>query len=140
MILPATLKRGALVAAEKIRLKMEETKIQGESKLPSKNLTVSIGAACVPTDANTTTDLIRQADSALYKAKRMGKNRVEACSEERRSFRRRDTALLGQSAASRRQDAALYDFQRQSRWSPHQYKRELGGGERRPGRARFRTQ
>ena len=25
----------------------------------------------------------------------MGKNRVEACSEERRSFRRRDTALLG---------------------------------------------
>ena len=95
VILPATLKRGALVAAEKIRLKMEETRIPGESKLPNKNLTVSIGAACVPTDANTTTDLIRQADSALYKAKRMGKNRVEACSEERRSFRRRDAALLG---------------------------------------------
>ena len=95
VILPATLKRGALVAAEKIRLKMEETRIQGESNLPNKNLTVSIGAASVPTDANTTTDLIRQADSALYKAKRMGKNRVEACSEERRSFRRRDAALLG---------------------------------------------
>ncbi len=95
VILPATLKRGALVAGEKIRLKMEETRIQGESNLPSKNLTVSIGAACVPTDANTMTDLIRQADSALYKAKRMGKNRVEACSEERRSFRRSDAALLG---------------------------------------------
>jgi diguanylate cyclase (GGDEF)-like protein len=95
IILPTTMKAGALIAAEKIREKVEETKIPGEARQPRNTLTVSIGVATIPTDATDTTDLIQQADGALYKAKKLGKNRVEACSPERRSFVRHAATLAG---------------------------------------------
>ena len=45
--------------------------------IPDKtNLTISIGVADFPHDEIDKTELIRKADSALYHAKRTGKNKV----------------------------------------------------------------
>ena len=40
-------------------------------------ITVSIGVACFPGAAGGPGELVRNADKALYLAKRLGKNRVE---------------------------------------------------------------
>jgi diguanylate cyclase (GGDEF)-like protein len=39
-------------------------------------LTVSIGIASFPSDANSAPELVQKADKALYAAKEQGKNRV----------------------------------------------------------------
>ena len=44
---------------------------------PGGKITVSIGLAELPSDAQTSEELIRRADQALYKAKKNGKNRVD---------------------------------------------------------------
>jgi diguanylate cyclase (GGDEF)-like protein len=86
IILPATPKSGALKAAEKLRAHVAMT---------TGNLTVSIGVATVPADCTSSDDLIRKADDALSRAKSLGKNRVEALSEERREFARYGVCLIG---------------------------------------------
>ncbi len=92
IILPATLRRGARTVAEKIRANVEASgKIQ-----PKVSFTVSIGTATLPSDATDAADLIQKADAALYTAKRLGKNRVQAFSNERRNFERIETSLTGQ--------------------------------------------
>jgi diguanylate cyclase (GGDEF)-like protein len=95
VILPATLKKGALTVAEKIRARVEKSQIPGEESQPGGKLTVSIGVATIPADAATTQDLIERADAALYRAKSRGKNRVLPYSEERRGFARFDASLVG---------------------------------------------
>ena len=40
------------------------------------HITISIGLAVYPSDANDTENLLKVADKALYKAKREGRNRV----------------------------------------------------------------
>ena len=44
-------------------------------------LTVSIGAAISPVDGNSLTRLLRNADLAMYQAKKSGRNRIKFCSE-----------------------------------------------------------
>jgi diguanylate cyclase (GGDEF)-like protein len=44
-------------------------------------VTVSVGVASAPEDATSSTDLLRAADTALYHAKRAGKNQVSAAGE-----------------------------------------------------------
>ncbi|MEW6544966.1 MAG: diguanylate cyclase [Nitrospirota bacterium] len=55
------------------RMQAEPLRLDGGAEL---RLTVSIGAATAPTDARTGRTLIHQADTALYQAKRSGRNRV----------------------------------------------------------------
>lgn len=95
IVLPETLRKGALAAAEKIRLKVEKAPIPGRETQQRKTVTVSVGVATIPTDASNTEELIERADAALYRAKANGKNRVEAFSDERRDFARYEADLSG---------------------------------------------
>lgn len=66
---------GSNATAERIRELIERLPISFQGvRLPS--VTVSIGAAHLPTDANDADSLIRRADQAMYDAKRTGRNRV----------------------------------------------------------------
>ena len=71
----------ALVAAERIRASVESYDFsiirQGKSK-ESHHITVSIGVSSFPEDSSDPIELVEMADSALYRAKREGRNRVAA--------------------------------------------------------------
>ncbi|MGQ9637591.1 MAG: diguanylate cyclase [Thermodesulfobacteriota bacterium] len=70
-------KEKAREIAERIRRIIADTPFPNERQQPNKNLTVSIGIATYSSKVSTVTDLIREADHALYRAKRKGRNRVE---------------------------------------------------------------
>ena len=79
VILPRTEMVGAYSLAERIRDGIAELRITTDED-PSRVLgvTASLGIAAFPeSKAADGTDLVRRADRALYRAKRMGKNRVE---------------------------------------------------------------
>jgi diguanylate cyclase (GGDEF)-like protein/PAS domain S-box-containing protein len=70
-------KEGAKKIAERVRRSVAETRFPNESFQPNGDLTVSIGVGTFSPTISTLTDLIREADNALYRAKRAGRNRVE---------------------------------------------------------------
>jgi len=72
VILPETDMEGALSMAERIRQSVAGATIEG---LP-KQITISIGLAEAPTHGVEMDELIRAADTALYRAKSEGRNRV----------------------------------------------------------------
>ncbi|MBI3828332.1 MAG: diguanylate cyclase [Planctomycetes bacterium] len=78
----------ARFVAERIRVVIEQIDFPNEKILPTGNLTVSIGLAEFPGDAEERGDLIAAADRALYIAKRSGKNRVHLSPREQRRERR----------------------------------------------------
>jgi diguanylate cyclase (GGDEF)-like protein len=56
---------------------IEQAQFEGERESqPDGKVTVSIGIAGFPVDANSKDGLIEAADSALYKAKNSGRNQV----------------------------------------------------------------
>ena len=82
IVLPETNKEGAYIVAKRICEHVKEQDFYGaRESQPEKRLTVSIGIASLPADANTQDDLLRAADSALYKAKQSGRNTVCAISD-----------------------------------------------------------
>lgn len=95
VLLPNTRKLGALKVAEKIRLAIAKAKIGPEKGQHGSPLTVSVGLATLPGDAQNAEELLERADRALYAAKSMGKNCVRPFSDERREHVRLDTALTG---------------------------------------------
>ncbi len=76
-ILTNTGREGALEIAERIRKNVSDTRFPNESAQPNKDLTVSVGMATFSSSISTLTDLIREADHTLYRAKNGGRNRVE---------------------------------------------------------------
>jgi len=70
-------KEDARRIAERVRRNVAETRFPNESFQPNGDLTVSIGIGTFSSSVPTLTDLIREADNALYRAKRAGRNRVE---------------------------------------------------------------
>jgi diguanylate cyclase (GGDEF)-like protein len=76
LILPETDTVGAKVVAERIRLKIEATKLDVGSGTPL-SVTVSFGCATLdPARFSTSAELLAAADRAMYTAKRGGRNRV----------------------------------------------------------------
>jgi len=77
-LLDAELTQG-LVAAERIRSEIENYKfsvIRQSKPSETHHITISIGVAVFPSDSSDPIELIEHADSALYRAKREGRNRV----------------------------------------------------------------
>jgi len=74
-LLPYTSKEGAQQVAEKLRKKVQEASFVIGNKTLS--ITSSFGIATFPEDADTQETLMKNADTALYKAKHNGRNRVE---------------------------------------------------------------
>lgn len=77
VILPETNKIGAVILAEKIRNEIEKTRVKPASKNLKhgyNKITVSLGVSELISNSK---NMLHEADLALYKAKRLGKNRVE---------------------------------------------------------------
>jgi diguanylate cyclase (GGDEF)-like protein len=74
LLLTQTDRAGALLLAERLRVVTEGTRFFSDGA----TLTVSVGVASYPGDAETSAELVSRADGALYEAKRGGRNRVEA--------------------------------------------------------------
>lgn len=76
VILPETSRKHATVVAGSIREIIENHPFYAREKQPNGKLTVSIGIAVYPNDAETGDGLVDKADQALYKAKHTGRNKV----------------------------------------------------------------
>ena len=76
LIAPETTKEQGIELAEKIRKAVESNAFAVGKE--STQVTVSIGVATYPHDAQTNLDLISKADKALYAAKERGRNRIVA--------------------------------------------------------------
>jgi diguanylate cyclase (GGDEF)-like protein len=75
VVMPGTNEAEAAAAAERLRMAVEEIEFNAAgSRL---RLTVSVGVACTPTATGLPAELLQAADTALYNAKRNGRNRVE---------------------------------------------------------------
>lgn len=74
VILPDTDKTGALQVAERIRSALADQKIKAYDTM--LHVHISIGAATFPEDAQAMEEMMDKADWALYRAKKLGRNRV----------------------------------------------------------------
>lgn len=76
IIMPSTSRESARLFSERLRVEIENI-FSSEPELDvAHKLTVSCGIATFPEDALSKSDLISNADSALYEAKRAGKNKT----------------------------------------------------------------
>lgn len=78
VIMPNTTLDEAMALAEQIREVVMKERIEGEEYLPGQHLTVSLGVSVNEPDDNSYNEVISRADSALYRAKYLRKNRVES--------------------------------------------------------------
>ena len=77
LLLPYTSQHNAVALGEKIRAEIESLNIRNEFLSPARAVTVSIGIATVlPQKDDRFDGMIKNADTALYQAKRLGKNRL----------------------------------------------------------------
>ena len=80
IVLPQNGRAGANLVAERVRRAIENHPFPGEEI--SGRITSSLGIAVYPEDGDSVEDLIDRADQALYRAKRLGRNRVSAGVED----------------------------------------------------------
>jgi two-component system cell cycle response regulator len=96
VVLPETDMAGALEVAERIRARIEGV------DFPNRRITVSIGVAEFPRDAETTNEIIVVADEALYVAKRQGRNQVVRAESKRATKKELPTARPRKVAAKKK--------------------------------------
>lgn len=80
VLLPQTPTDKGFEVAERICRAIRGTPVELGHNLPIVNVTLSLGVASYPKDAETPEELIELADKALYKAKESGRNRACQCS------------------------------------------------------------
>ena len=73
-----TSKERVVQMAERVKKAIEDYPFPKKETQPGGTLTVSFGVATFKVDATIADELIKKADSALYKAKESGRNRVVA--------------------------------------------------------------
>lgn len=76
ILLVDTAKETGAAAAERLRQRVAEHGFPDAETQPGGRLTISVGVATHPGDADTPAALLEAADEALYEAKRQGRNRV----------------------------------------------------------------
>ena len=76
LALPETGPESALEVAERVRRRIERLSVPSETGGDPLRITVSLGVASLPVDADDAHSLLAAADSALYQAKADGKNQV----------------------------------------------------------------
>lgn len=81
ILLPQTTLDEAEIIAERIRYNIETT------HFPNRQVTVSIGIACISLAVNKVAELIESADKALFAAKLKGKNKVMIFEEQKKEIR-----------------------------------------------------
>ncbi|MBU1642604.1 GGDEF domain-containing protein, partial [bacterium] len=82
VLLPTTTLEGAMHIAETIRSNIEKMGLPHKNSSPLPVVTVSLGVATTEgTSEMTYEELIKCADTALYKAKELGRNRVTSFRE-----------------------------------------------------------
>ncbi len=81
IVLPGLSAEHALDVLERLRVSLATTPFAGSELTHPLSLTISVGIATFPGDGNTPPALIQMADTALYRAKRRGKNCVVAAWE-----------------------------------------------------------
>ncbi len=69
-VLPQTDKEGAIVVAERIRTAVEALPIE------YRQITISLGVSTLRAGSRSTAELVNEADKALYRSKKGGRNRV----------------------------------------------------------------
>lgn len=75
LVLPGADTEAAVARAEELRQRVAALDLEYHGQALG-NITVSLGVATLPGHATNGEELLRQADSALYQAKRQGRNRV----------------------------------------------------------------
>ncbi len=75
LVLPETNKNGAMTVGQRIRNTIEKERV-GFKGLEKKEITVSIGIATYPYDAETLKELLENTDKALGQAQKMGKSQI----------------------------------------------------------------
>src|SRR5579864_2668667 len=81
IILPETSQPGALFVAQRLRKAVEQANFFAASPQAVERLTISIGFAVFDQDGKTKRELLENADTALYAAKKAGRNRVVVYSD-----------------------------------------------------------
>jgi diguanylate cyclase (GGDEF)-like protein/PAS domain S-box-containing protein len=76
VLLPQTAGGMALDVAERIRIAVGQAKVEGGANGAFVSVAVSVGVSTRQTDEDTVDSLLQAADTALYKAKNSGRNRV----------------------------------------------------------------
>ncbi|MFH0763668.1 MAG: diguanylate cyclase [Candidatus Omnitrophota bacterium] len=76
IIMPNTSKENSRLFSERLRGEVEKMYAEDADIESDKRLTISCGVAAYPEDASGKEELIAMADTALYEAKRAGKNRT----------------------------------------------------------------
>jgi len=80
LVLPQVSKAEALEVAEKLRQAVAENEFTHGPSQPGAKVTISVGVATLPEDADSLERLVDCADSALYASKRGGRNLVSGYS------------------------------------------------------------